>query len=82
MSTLNPADIRCPDCGYSPIDEASESGEGWGQTTAPTTREEALDFFDVLLADEGNVICQVCACEFPQPAIKEVASQPKQQELF
>lgn len=78
----NPADVRCPECGYSPIDEARESGEGWDLTTEPTTREWALEFYDVLLADEGNVICQVCACEFRPPDIEEVVSQPKQTTLF
>lgn len=61
-------DIVCPECGYSVVKHAKEDP----QTDAPTTREEVLDFFEVGGADEGYVMCPVCACEF----------NPKTYEVF
>jgi hypothetical protein len=34
------------------------------ETTAPETRYDVLDFFEVAGADDGNVFCPKCCCEF------------------
>lgn len=53
--------IRCPNCDYSPREEARYSK---GKTDMPDTIEDQLDFFEVSGCDEGNVMCPVCAYEF------------------
>lgn len=50
--------LRCPACGYRPEDEVGPD------TDAPATEDEALDFFDVLGADEGCLFCPKCGQEF------------------
>ena len=61
-------DVRCPGCGFSPIEEARYTPN----TDMPRTREEVLDRFEVLGADEGNVLCPMCSCEF-DPETGEMA---------
>lgn len=59
--------LRCPGCGYSPMDSVSPEPITMAERRrhpACETREEALECFDVLGADEGCVFCPECACEF------------------
>jgi DNA-directed RNA polymerase subunit N (RpoN/RPB10) len=53
-------DVRCPSCGYSPVEYARYTS----QTDMPETREDVLDFFQVYGADEGCAFCPRCTCEF------------------
>lgn len=66
--------LRCPECGWCPRAEAYkhlqkvDAGEvapwlaQWDEV--PKYGLEELDCFEVLGADEGNLICPRCACEF------------------
>ncbi|MHA2067986.1 MAG: hypothetical protein ACXABY_26795 [Candidatus Thorarchaeota archaeon] len=63
--------LRCPECGYCPRGEAykqlKEEEAGLRLRVlddVPALGIEELDFFEVLGADEGNVICPRCACKF------------------
>ncbi len=60
-------DIVCPGCGYSVMAQVKE-----GVTDAPRTMEDVLDFFEVVGADEGCVLCAVCPCQFDPKTGKEV----------
>ncbi len=53
-------DIICPACGFSPRNLARQEPE---KNTALRTREDELDYFEVLGCDDGNVMCPECACE-------------------
>lgn len=55
-------DVVCPGCGYSVMAQVQE-----GVTDKPRTMEEVLDFFEVVGADEGCVLCPECAAMFAVP---------------
>ena len=56
-------DIRCPSCGFSPCEEARYTRH----TSIPRDQDDVLDCFDVVGCDDGNIMCQECACEFAKP---------------
>ena len=75
-------DVSCPLCGYSPVKHTTEQNDRaaamYGehahlvcQATLPETREDVLDFFEVLGADEGCVFCPVCYCEFATERLRQ-----------
>lgn len=53
-------DVRCPACGYSAIKDARR----WPLTDVPETRDDSLEYFDVLGADDDCIFCPECTCEF------------------
>lgn len=63
QSTLFPTEpdvkpLRCPGCGYCPA-----------ELDIPLTPmnfacDHELDYFDCAGADEGNLLCTQCSCEF------------------
>jgi hypothetical protein len=60
-------DIRCPGCGYSPVQSAITDPKLMSDIMrypVCETQDDVLDCFDVLGADEGNLICLECAREF------------------
>lgn len=58
--------VVCPECHYSPVFEAY----GNPRTDKPVTREESLDFYDTIGADEGCVFCNSCGCEFDSKTLE------------
>lgn len=54
----------CPDCGFCPATHET-FGPYFGDVhPEELTPGERLDEFEVLGADEGNLICPLCSCEF------------------
>lgn len=57
--------LRCPSCGYSPYDEERKRDVlVQGGLEGPSCYDEALDYFEVTGAEEGNVFCPRCSQEF------------------
>lgn len=63
--------MKCPECKYDPVEAARANPlQNSALVTAegelqPDAEVYILDAFEILGADDGNVFCPRCGCEFP-----------------
>ena len=83
-------DVRCPNCGYSPLQEAINCQDMQPHDprfcSMPTCQDDITDAFEVCGCEEGEIQCPVCQTEFatrPDPDKRRKHEPlPNQMELF
>lgn len=65
MIYSEPAPLRCPECGYSPVEDG-------------VPQDEELDCFDAIGAEFDELFCQQCNCRFSTTTGRSVTEKPEE----